>query len=536
MRRRRPGWRSAAVSAVLAALAALLVAPTAGSTPARAGSRTHVAGIGLAGPKGGPRTTPIPHLVRPGSQLRPIRTGVGGAASARTRAPIVLAPGAFDGVPDLLGASPGDPTGALGITNHVAAVNVHMATFDRTGAAIFPSPKRLRSLDEQLPGGAQDFDPRVVYDPYDAVFIVAFASASATQSFLSLVVIPEGAEDDDTQTGWCTLHMSGDQVSGDGKQLADYPALGFTANRVTLTTNQFAFSSQLFRYVQIVSIKKADLYDCTVNPVPIKVFSRKKTRDPDGSKAFTIMPTISTGGAPTTQYLVSLDANGSTGKLVLWRLKTVSGRLQLRRAQIASGPMRFPPAGLQCGGTLSNPNTWWDTGDLRLTGAFWDGGLGRLYTATSIRGNRGGGPIESIVKWWEVDPAATLENSDVTRSGTVGAAGRDAAWPSVATDGDGNLWLNYARAGLGGPDECLSAYAAVVHPGQRAATQVAFRVGDMRYEFSAGDAERWGDYTAIARDPLTATTVAAYGAYPLDDGAGSTTDIWQQVIATLSDA
>ena len=55
------------------------------------------------------------------------------------------------------------------------------------------------------------------------------------------------------------------------------------------------------------------------------------------------------------------------------------------------------------------------------------------------------------------------------------------------------------------------------------------------YEFSTGDPERWGDYTAIARDPVVPTTVAVYGAYPLDVGAGATTDVWQHVIATLDD-
>jgi hypothetical protein len=74
-----------------------------------------------------------------------------------------------------------------------------------------------------------------------------------------------------------------------------------------------------------------------------------------------------------------------------------------------------------------------------------------------------------------------------------------------------------------------------VHSGERSAAQAVFRTGEARYEFSVGDVERWGDYTAIVRDPVVPTSVAAYGAYPLTDGAGSTTDVWQQVIATLGD-
>lgn len=540
MRRRRPGWRSAAVSAVTAVVLPLLVAPSAGSAPSRSGPDVHVAGVGLDQPIGGPRTTPIPHLVRPDGHRRPAHAGshVGASATRDPLAPVVLPPGAFDGVPNLAPfATPGDPTGALGVTNHVAAVNVHMAAYSRAGVGLY-APKRLRSLDDQLPDGVDDFDPKVVYDPYDQVFMVAFLSSSNTQSFISIVVIPEGAEDDATQDGWCTLHMIGDQVAGNRKQFADYPMVGFTANRVTLTTNQFDFSRApdigAFRYVQVVSIRKADLYDCKVNPVPIEVFSRAQTRDPDGSKAFTIVPAISMGGDPRSQHMASIDVNGSTGKLILWRLRRANGALRLTRAQIASGPMTFPPFGLQCGGDPGLPNTWWDTGDLRLTSAFWDGERGRLYTATSVKGNRRGGDIESLVKWWEVDPASGLANSDVTRRGTVGRANRDAAWPSVVTDGDGNLWVTYARAGL---DQCLSAHAAVVDPGTTGASSVRIQAGDGRYEALNG-IERWGDYTALTRDPVEPASVAAYGAYPIDDGVGSATrtDLWQQVIATLDDA
>ena len=84
----------------------------------------------------------------------------------------------------------------------------------------------------------------MVYDHYRQHFILAFASASSTQSFLSLVVIPEGSEG--TTADWCVLHMSGDQVAGNGKQLADYPMVGFTEDRVTLTTNQFDYSDAPF--------------------------------------------------------------------------------------------------------------------------------------------------------------------------------------------------------------------------------------------------------------------------------------------------
>jgi hypothetical protein len=194
--------------------------------------------------------------------------------------------------------------------------------------------------------------------------------------------------------------------------------------------------------------------------------------------------------------------------------------------------MTFPRWGRQCPGNPSGLNDNWDTGDLRLTSSFWDGDLGRLYTTTARDGNIGGGAAESVIRWWEVDPASTLGNSDVARSGTIGAVGRDLAWPSIATDGDGKLWVNYARAGVA---QCLAAYASVIQPGATSAAAIQIQPGFGRYEASSG-VERWGDYTAIARDPVTPTQMATYGAYPFDDGVGgSPTDLWQQVIASVED-
>ncbi|HWL91558.1 MAG TPA: hypothetical protein VNP90_09375, partial [Actinomycetota bacterium] len=246
---------------------------------------------------------------------------------------------------------------------------------------------------------------------------------------------------------------------------------------------------------------------------------------------FTIVPGISFGGAPTTQFMTSLDFNGSTGKLILWRLMTVDGVLKLTRAHIAGGPMTYPRWGRQCPGNPSGLNDNWDTGDLRLTTAFWDGALGRLYTATARNGNFGGGATESVIRWWEVDPRSRLVDSDVTRTGLVGAPGRDLAWPSIATDGDGKVWVNYARAGSA---ECLAAYAGVIQPGASVTASVLIQPGFARYEYGSG-VERWGDYTAISRDPVDPSAMATYGAYPTDDGGPAPTEIWQQVIAVLTD-
>ena len=525
------------LTAVLAMLA--IPAPAQSEDPGDGAPKVHVAGIGLGRDPGGPRSIEVPRLVRAGSDQRadPGDSEGPGSRGGGILTPAVVPP-TFDGVPDLVPVSPGDPTGALGLTHHLAAVNVHMSFYDRAGLELDPPgppefPRRLRTLDGDLPNFVDDFDPKVVYDPYRQHFLLAFASASSAKSFLSIVVIPEGTEANPNL--WCVLHMSGDQVGGNGRQFADYPMIGFTENRVTLTTNQFGYNNAPFvggfQYAQVVSFTKGPLYDCSVPTVPIKVFSGVQTRDPDGSRAFTIVPTVSFGGAPTSQFMTSMDFNGSTGKLILWRLKVMKGALRLTRVTLGGGPMALPPWGRQCG-NAPGLNSKWDTGDLRLTSSSWDAARGRLYTTTAIRGNIGGGAPESVVRWWEVDPVSRLASSRVTRRGVVGAAGRDVAWPSIATDGNGKLWVNYARAGAA---QCLAAYAAVIQPGAQTSSSILIKAGDARYEFGPGP-ERWGDYTSISRDPTDPARMAAYGAYPVDDGVGGTaTRLWQQVIATLTD-
>ena len=432
--RRRLTWLLAATLAVIA-----VPIPARSASDPDASPSVHVAGIDRAVERSGQRREAIPWLVRPGSERRATSAGASTTPTKSPLAPVVVPP-TFDGVSDADLTSPADPTGALGVTYHLAAVNVRMAFYDRAGVEL-DTPRLLEELDVSLPPGADSFDPKVIYDHYRQRFVLVYASASNTQSFLSVVVIPEGSEDDTGQ--WCVLHMSGDQVGGNGKQFADYPTVGFTENRVTIATNQYDFSNAPnvggFRYAQVISILKSKLYDCDVPLVPIRVFSRTQTRDPDGSKAFTIVPAVSIGGAPTAQYMTSMDFNGSTGKLILWRLTAVDGKFKLVRTQVSGGPMTLPPFGRQCGNTPALDSKW-DTGDLRLTSSFLDATRGRVYTATAIQGNLGGGSQESVVRWWEVDPASTLANSTVPRRGP---------WARPVGTPRGRPWPRTRRASSG---------------------------------------------------------------------------------------
>jgi hypothetical protein len=516
------------VAAVLF-VAAIAVAAPAGAERRAAGSqdvRTRPAGRGAsdAGAPGPAR--------RAGLQTVGPRTPAARKASVDATPRSGVRTPTTDGLDaDLLGTgnvatSPADPTGATGPTRVVAAVNVSVAVYDRTGAELM-APVRLRNISSALTG-LQETDPKVFYDAYDDVFVLAFLTYDANQGYIDVVTIPSATAED--RGTWCMTTMVGDQVKNGQHEFADYPTLGFTTNRVVVTTNNFGFNDGPFRYAQIVSMPKTQLYDdptCT-KTVHIEVAGGNATKNPDGSKAFTLQAATAAGGSPTDQFLVSLEPRSAAANLVLWRLRVGGGTMTVDKTAEAVTHASPPPLGYQCNST-NDPDTWWDTGDLRITSAFYDGGTNRLYAATAVQGVASGAVV-SAIRWYEAEPKGRFHASSVLREGTVKAAARDAAWPALATNDAGTLFLTYARAGM---PECLSMYAATVPAATTTATGALVAAGTARYDFKKG-VERWGDFSAANRDPVTPADVAVVGAFAESDGMGPTT-LFREHIALLAD-
>lgn len=446
-------------------------------------------------------------------------------ASARAPAPRTPVPAlGFDALADP-NAVPADPTGALGHDYFFAAVNTQAAVYDRTGALVVP-PIQLADLHSGS-AGRFAFDPKVVYDQFAETFVLVYLVQSDRQRFSRIVAVAvPNATADDPGT-WCATAFPGDLVPGKPRVWADYPGVGYNHDRVTIATNQFTFPALQgrFRSAQVISVSKAQLYDCAVPVVP-DVFAGSQTADPNGLQAFTLQPAPTVDGSGP-QHLLSLQLFDKRSYLVVWRIKNTRAGLRLQRATVGVGRTGLPPLGTQGGGSLTNADTYWDTGDERLIGAFHDVDDGALYAAhAAFRDLRPdsitGAYPESTIRWYEVRPARKLERSELVRRGTIGAPEVDAGWPSLATDADGTLFVTYSRASAV-TGEFLSAWVAEVPPGMRAATQTLFAPGLATYDAIPGP-ERWGDFTAINRDPVTPTRLATFNQYAFDPVS------WQQVI------
>jgi hypothetical protein len=276
------------------------------------------------------------------------------------------------------------------------------------------------------------------------------------------------------------------------------------------------------------------VYDCTL-PVPTPtVFGGTKTRDQNRRQSFTIQAAQSVGSAPGDQLLISFqDVKRNGDYLALWRIKPTSTGFALKKACcLGTGRVSLPPPGTQGGGGVNSSNFWWDAGDLRLVNAFYDADRNQLYAAHTVFKNfkpdtLTGGYPEAGVQWYEVDPASNLGGSILARKGVIGSAEIDQGWPTVATDGSGTLFVTYNRASAP-HDEFLSAWVATIPQGSTSDTQFLIRAGSARYNKSSG-IERWGDFTAINRDPVDPDNVATFNQYAFS----ATT--WQQFIGVVTD-
>lgn len=454
------------------------------------------------------------------------------SASERVRPLIPQSPFGFDALADEF-AQPSDTTGALGDSFFVAAVNTQISVFDRAGAQVV-APIQLDALHSDSVGRFA-FDPKVVYDQYGDTFVMAYLVQEDAPRFSRIITVAiPNATADDTGT-WCSTSFAGDQIPGGANLWADYPGVGYNQSRVTITTNQFTFPSftASFRHAQVMTIDKGELYDCDQPPVPT-VFAGSETRDNKGVQSFTLQPAQTVGITADIQLLLSFElVRGRRDYLTVWRIKPTTTGFGLQKGKIPTGTVSLPPLGTQDGGGLNNPNFWWDAGDFRLVNAFHDGDRGELFAAHAVLKNLKPDAVtnvypEAAVQWYEVDPATKLGNSVLARKGVIGSAEVDVGWPTVATDGEGTLFVTYNRASAP-RDEFLSAWVATVPPGSSADTQFLLHAGAARYDAKRGP-ERWGDFTSINRDPTNPLNLATFNQY------AATSVQWQQFVSIVTDS
>lgn len=413
-----------------------------------------------------------------------------------------------------LGYIPPDMGGAVGPTYIMQAVNGAVAVYTRTGAQAkitIPDTTFWRNAGisfSALAGGVSD--PRIIYDPASGRYFVT--AITIENGLTNHVLIARSNSNNPVSGGFKAVSFA--STSG---QFADFPTLGVTANGVTIGTNNFN-SAGNYTGSSLYSLPKAGIVQTTPTASGITRFDNVggalSAIAPDG---FSFQPATNLGSSTTTTVVASDGfGNGTFHVETLSKTSVAHGAVLSPSKTVNSGIDGFPTGARQ----PTNVADPLDAGDNRLSAVTYQAG-NYVYLARTI----GNGSNDSV--HWAV--LNTLTNTLLSQ-GTISNPNMDYYYPSIAANAAGNFVIALNGSG---PGTNISAYDVVCDNIGTSASCGAPQllksglVGNYDLTFGSGD-NRWGDYSAIALDPLNSNDFWTFLEYP------SASNLWSTVITEVS--
>ena len=338
--------------------------------------------------------------------------------------------------------------------------------------------------------GDRAFDPRVVYDPYARRFYAISADnfdpavgAGHPNSFMLAV-----SNSADPRAGWTGFKIDSDS---NNDRWADFPAIGFNRDVVTLSANMFLDgSSSPPAATTFLVIPKADL----LAPTPTVANATKFEELSVNSTGFTVQPAVDMdNGALPLPMLARLNSTtlkrttftgtpGSPSPVTTGGLIPVSANLD-------------PPTANQPGpkpDIWTNDNTRFSGNVVRNNGELWG-----VHTV-GLNGR-------AALRWYRINEATNA----VIESGHLSDPSLAFFFGSIAVNDSGDVVIGMsgtAPESAADPDGTfVSAFAAV---GKTTGGVTTFgtpfitKEGVSDYELLDGAGRnRWGDYSATTLDP-----------------------------------
>ena len=323
----------------------------------------------------------------------------------------------------------------------------------------------------------------------------------------------------------------------------DYPQLGFDANGVYITTNEFDLFGPNFHGAQLYALSKIDLLFGKASP-RMQVLENIVAPSVN-DLAYTLMPVASLpqdyesahGGTMYFGMSQSPFFDATANAVSLWRLmntKSLSFKpnLSLAETSIATAAYATPPASQQKAGDtplldcVNDPNCigaalpvqegpWpLDSGPGKVGAGWLRNGVVYLVGGVSLAGPGGANISEDGLTWEAADVHAGVAyvalrpstwNPSVSRlfQGSVDVKGQNLIYPSLAMNAAGKGAIGVT---LSGPSWYpTSAYIPFSTNGPSGSVQIAAKGAGPNDGFSAtvlgGYRTRWGDYGAAATSP-----------------------------------
>lgn len=378
---------------------------------------------------------------------------------------------------------PPDTNAAVSKTHILATHNNNVSIFDRNGTLI--SQTSLNSFWQGVGISGHTFDPKVVYDAATDRFY--FATMADAELQTSRLLIACSASGDPTQQ-WKPYAVQVDS-NAQGAVWMDYPSLGFSDDKITVTVNLYTLAGNAFQAATVYAFDKASL----VNAAATVLAQRFVLTNLGGTHA----PAVTQPGS-ADQLIVSTWASNADGQgaLLILRLSgkvTSTGGTTLTRQGFVQSAMTwesFPPVPDFAPQSVINDRI--SVGDDRmLSVTLRDGTLTCVHMALVPAGT----PTTCVVQCWDI-PVATWTPSVFRIEDPDGAFLTN---PSHAVNDRGDKLIGCSF--LSANTHPSGGYYCVPSGGTPQPANV-FAGGTATYlKMFGGGQNRWGDYSATMTDP-----------------------------------
>ncbi len=350
-------------------------------------------------------------------------------------------------------------------------------------------------------------DPRLLYDPYGARWIISGMAEVFTTNSSALIGV---SQTDDPTGNWNLYRLRSDSA---GSVTIDYPCVGFNKDWIVVHYDRFVrqtggFGSHLGSRVYVFN--KTNLYANGAG-----LFTKFDLSNTDYARfpATTFDPSLS------TMYLIGTLGTGANQNSL--RIYTVTGSVG---AEVFSS-----------GATITITNRWAETAPAGFDAEFLPqlGGArgfrsldstpqsmvyrnGSLWTTHFVFLPPGGAANRAAVQWWQLSPqGAILQRGRIDDStGT-----NHYAFPSLSVNKFNDVLIGYSRFSTKQYVSANYAFRAAEDPSNTLGSDTVLKAGEAPYvrpdPFSHN---RWGDFSATVVDPVNDIdlwTIQEYAASPL---------------------
>ena len=408
----------------------------------------------------------------------------------------------FQGLDDNNTSIPPDTHGSVGPSHLMVTLNTQVRMQDKTGTNL--GTVTLETFwTGVVPNNA--FDPKSVYDHLAKRFVfVTIADSAATTSGVMIAV----SETSDPTGNWYKFYIKGDATN---TLWVDYPSIGYNKDWIVVQVNMFTIAANAYTRSNIYVFKKSDLYNNVAA-------THTLIQDTDGS--FCQVPAVTMDANLDVIYLLETGDPGA-GTFTLSKISGAIGAETLSDVATVTSPntgefnstVNFAPQSGSATGIMTN--------DARVQNLVYFNG--KLWTTHTLF-VPAGGATRSSIQWMELNTDGSIVQSGMIDDST---GKYFYAFPSIAVNYAESVLIGYSRFSS---DSFASACYRFRYSTDTQGTlrdEVVFKAGvDTYIKGDGGGRVRWGDFSATALDPDTATMWTLQEYAEIDVGENQADDRW----------